>query len=416
MGRQFFKQTVRDIDIERQTVLVRVDYNVPLNNDGTIADDSRIRASLPTLTYLLERQCKLVLMSHLGRPSGRDESLSLAPVAARLAELLNRSVLFIDECIGDKVRQTVRHAPCGSVVLLENLRYHPEEEADDEGFARELAKSSGAACFVEDGFGAAHRAHASTHAITMCLPSFSGLLLEREYMTITRAMESPARPLVAIMGGAKVSGKIDLIRRLVDKADTILIGGAMANTFLRFRGHAMGKSIMEPGQEAILREIYARATQKVGEAAVDDFLVLPRDVAIGHNTTDRAQKRREVSVNKIGKDDMALDIGSQTIEQFSSIIQGAGTVLWNGPVGLSKIRSFSYGSARVALAIASHKGAVSIVGGGDTADFALEWDGQGGASFTHVSTGGGASMELMAGKKLPGIESLLDAYGYKVVH
>lgn len=416
MGKQFFKQTIRDIDVERQTVLVRVDYNVPLDKDGVITDDSRIRASLPTLNYLLERQCKLVVMSHLGRPEGRDERFSLAPVAARLAELLGRSVLFIDECVGDKVRQTVRHAPCGSVVLLENLRFHPEEEADDAAFARELAKSSEAACFVEDGFGAAHRAHASTHAITLWLPSFAGFLLEKEYMTITSAMEAPARPLVAIMGGAKVSGKIGLIRRLIDKADTVLIGGAMANTFLQYRGHAMGKSILEPGQEEILREIYERAAKKVGADAVDDFLVLPRDVAIGKNTTDTAPQRREVAVDRIGADDMALDIGSQTIEKFSTVIHGAATVIWNGPVGMSTIRAFSYGSARVALAIASRKGLVSIVGGGDTADFALKWDGHNGASFTHVSTGGGASMELMSGKKLSGIESLLDAYGHKMIH
>lgn len=416
MGKQFFKQTIRDIDVERQTVLVRVDYNVPLHTDGTIADDSRIRASLPTLNYLLEHQCKVVLMSHLGRPEGRDPRLSLAPVAGRLAELIGRSVLFIDECIGDKVRQTVRHAPCGSVVLLENLRFHPEEEADDPAFAEELAKSSGAACFVDDGFGAAHRAHASTHGITLWLPSFAGLLIEKEYMTITSAMEEPARPLVAIMGGAKVSGKIELIRRLIDRVDTILIGGAMANTFLSARGYDMGSSVVELGQEKIVREIYKLAARKVGKNAVDDFLVLPRDVAIGKSVTDNSPQRREVAIDKLTDDDMALDIGSKTIEQFSAIIQRAGTVIWNGPLGLSTIRTFSYGSARVAMAIATTEGLASIVGGGDTAEFVLKWDGGGGASFTHVSTGGGASMELMSGKKLPGIESLLDAYGQKVVH
>ena len=205
----FSKQTVRDIDVDRQVVLVRVDYNVPLKKDGSIDDDLRIRASLPTIKYLIERQCKLVLMSHLGRPEGRDQSQSLAPVAARLSELLGQSVKFIDDCIGDKVYQTVKHAPCGSVILLENLRYYPQEEADDMEFAKNIAKSTGANLFVQDGFGAAHRAHASTHAITQFLPSFAGLLLEKEVTMINRSMELPARPFVAIIGGAKISDKID---------------------------------------------------------------------------------------------------------------------------------------------------------------------------------------------------------------
>lgn len=416
MGRQFFKQTVRDVDVERQTVLVRVDYNIPMNKDGTIADDLRIRASLPTLRYLLENQCRLVLISHMGRPEGRDQSLSLAPVAARLAELIGQSVKFIDDCVGDKVRQTVKHSPCGGIVLLENLRFYKEEEADDMAFAKSLVKSTGASFFVQDGFGAAHRAHASTHAITLCLPSFAGLLIEKEYSLITRAMESPARPLVAIVGGAKISDKIELIRRSIDRADRILIGGAMANTFLKFKGYDMGKSVVEGEQEEVLRDIYAAAAEKVGPEKVDDFLVLPKDVAVGKNTSDETQQRRELAVEKLAPDDMALDIGSQAIARFSAIIKDAGTVVWNGPVGFSTIKTFSYGSARTALAIAANESAVSIVGGGDTADFVLKWDGHDGASFTHVSTGGGASMELMSGKKLPGVESLLDAYGPGVLH
>ena len=252
----FSKQTVRDIDVDRQVVLVRVDYNVPLKKDGSIDDDLRIRASLPTIKYLIERQCKLVLMSHLGRPEGRDQSQSLAPVAARLSELLGQSVKFIDDCVGDKVYQTVKHAPCGSVILLENLRYYPQEEADDMEFAKNIAKSTGANLFVQDGFGAAHRAHASTHAITQFLPSFAGLLLEKEVTMINRSMELPARPFVAIIGGAKISDKIDLIKRFIDKADKILIGGAMANTFLKFKRYDMGKSLVESDQDEILREIY----------------------------------------------------------------------------------------------------------------------------------------------------------------
>ena len=413
MGKRFFKQTVRDVDVERQTVLVRVDYNVPLHADGTISDDFRIRASLPTIQYLLEHQCKLVLMSHMGRPNGRDEKLSLGPVAARLAELLGRSVMFIDDCVGDKVRQTVRHAPCGSVILLENLRFYQEEEADDASFAKALVKSSGAAFFVQDAFGAAHRAHASTHAITLCLPSFAGLLIEKEYTTIVDAMAQPAHPLVAVVGGAKVSDKIELIERLIGIADKILIGGAMANTFLKYRGHEVGRSVYEEGQEEEITKIYQKAETKVGAERVADLLVLPLDVAVGDK---QSSERREVPIDAIGQDDMALDIGSQTIDYFSGYLAKAGTVIWNGPVGYTDNEIYSYGSARLALAIASNKDGASVVGGGDTADFVLKWDGDGGANFTHVSTGGGASMELMSGKKLPGVESLLDAYGPGVIH
>ena len=412
----FSKQTVRDIDVDRQVVLVRVDYNVPLKKDGSIDDDLRIRASLPTIKYLIERQCKLVLMSHLGRPEGRDQSQSLAPVAARLSELLGQSVKFIDDCVGDKVYQTVKHAPCGSVILLENLRYYPQEEADDMEFAKNIAKSTGANLFVQDGFGAAHRAHASTHAITQFLPSFAGLLLEKEVTMINRSMELPARPFVAIIGGAKISDKIDLIKRFIDKADKILIGGAMANTFLKFKRYDMGKSLVESDQDEILREIYDLAAAKIGPENVDDFLVLPKDLAVSTSIDDPDQIRREVSVDKIANDEMALDIGTQAIDQFCDIISTAKTIVWNGPMGIAEKEVFSIGSARIALAIAANNEDVSIVGGGDTADFVLKWSGGDESSFTHISTGGGASMELMSGKKLPGVESLLDAYGHRVVH
>lgn len=417
MGKRFFKQTVRDIDLERQTVLVRVDYNVPLDQDGAISDDLRIRASLPTLEYLLDSQCKLVIVSHLGRPEGRDASLSLAPVAARLSELLGRSVMFVDDCVGDKVRQVVRRAPCGSVILLENLRYYAEEEANDMDFAKSLAKTSGAAFFVQDAFGAAHRAHASTKAITMVLPSFSGLLLEKEYRTITDAMQDPARPLTAVVGGAKISDKIELIKRFIDVADTILVGGAMANNFLQFKGYSVGRSKVEDGQDDMMREIYDLAAQKVGAENVDNFIVLPSDVAVGNSFEPiEGEKRREVLVGEIGDEEVALDIGSQTIEKFCKILESSMTVVWNGTLGKAETEIYSYGSARTALAIASKPAITSIVGGGDTADFVLKWDGHGGTSFSHVSTGGGASMELMSGKKLPGIESLLDASGLGVLN
>lgn len=415
MGKRFYKQTVRDIDVERQVALVRVDYNVPLNSDGSIADDFRISASLPTLEYLLERQCKLVLISHLGRPEGRDEKYSLAPVAARLSELLGRSVKFIDDCVGDKVRQMVRLTPCGSIVLLENLRFYDEETKDSEEFAKEIVKSTGANMFIQDGFGAVHRSHTSTSAITLKLPSFAGLLLEKEVTMIGRAIEEPARPLVAIIGGAKISDKIDLIRRMIEKSDKILIGGAMANTFLAFKGYDLGRSVVEEGLEDIMREIYSLAAEKVGPENVDDFLVLPRDLAVGTGVEDKKQPRRETDVENTGSEEMALDIGSRTIDHFSREISSAKTIVWNGPMGFFEIESFSYGTARLAMAITMNKQAISIAGGGDTADFVLHWGGGENPGLTHISTGGGASMELMSGKKLPGVENLLDAHGIGVL-
>ena len=403
----FFKKTIRDVPIAGKTVLMRADYNVPLHKDGTISDDLRIRASLPTLTYLLERGCKLIIMSHLGRPDGKpDQQYTLKPVAKRLSELLRREVRFSDDCIGDRAYQTAKTAPKDVVVLLENLRFHSEEEANDEVFARELAKVSGAAYFVQDGFGVVHRAHASTDAITHYLPSVAGLLLEKEYTMLTESLEHPARPLVAIMGGAKVSDKIAVIERFVDKADHVLIGGAMANTFLAYNGFSVGKSMFESNQDEVLTRIYQAATEKAGNSD-DTSIHIPIDVAVAKQIDPR-EDRRIVPVDAIAQDDIALDIGDETIDKYVSIIESAGTVIWNGPVGYSELDNFAHGSARIALTLATHSSILSIVGGGDTADFVLKWDGNGGSSFSHVSTGGGAGLELMAGEKLPGVEALLD--------
>lgn len=412
MGRKFPKQTIRDVDLRSKTILLRSDYNVPLTKRGQISDDLRIRASLPTLRYLLEQNCKVVIISHLGRPKGRDLKLSLKVVADHLSKLLGRPVKLLGDCVGESVRQTVRCAPLGSVIMLENLRFYDEEEADDLVFAKSIQRAVRADYFVQDGFAVAHRAHASTHAISLCVPGLAGLLLEKEYITITKAMSSPKRPLVAIIGGAKVSDKISLIKRLIKKADRILIGGAMSNTFLHCRGVNIGKSVFEPGMEKIVSEIYDLAAAKVGPENVDKFLVLPVDVAVAKEISKDCC-RREVSIDHIKDDDVALDIGSQTIETFTKILADAKTVIWNGPLGYAEIDNFAIGSARAALAIAQNNESTSIVGGGDTADFILKWDGHDGASFTHVSTGGGASMALMAGKKLPGIESLLDSYGMR---
>lgn len=410
MGTRFFKETIRDVDLRGRTVLVRVDYNVPLTSEGEISDDLRIRASLPTIKYLIDQRCKIVLISHLGRPHGKQKKYSLDPVAAHLANLLGQSVRFIDDCVGDKVHQMIRHARRGSVTLLENLRFYDEEEADDLTFARSIVKATGAEYLVQDGFGVVHRSHASTHAITLCIPAVAGFLLEKEYMTITKVMASPHHPLVAIMGGAKVSDKIELINRLLEKANTVLIGGAMANTFLNYKGYDVGDSLVESDQSKILDTIYKKAKSKVGSDKVDDFLQLPVDAAVAREPRKNSI-RREASVDNIDKDDKILDIGTQTIERFSKVISGAKTVIWNGPMGYTESDSFAIGSARIAMAIAQNQKVTSVVGGGDTADFVLKWDGHDGASFTHISTGGGASMELMAGRKLPGVESLLDAYG-----
>lgn len=406
MGKvKFFKKTVRDVPLDGQVVLVRADYNVPIQ-DGIIGDDFRIRANIPTLLHLLERGCTVVIIAHLGRPEGRDPSLSLEPIGQRLAELLAKPVLFVDNCMGDKVRQVIKRAPKGSVILLENLRYYQEEEANDRDFAQAIVADTGARYFIQDGFGEVHRDHASTHAITQCIPSVAGLLLEKEYTTITEAMRNPKRPLVAVMGGAKVSDKIKVVDEFVKVADTIIIGGAMANTILSYRGVDLGASKVEEGQAETVARIYADAEAKAG-SKLNDFLVLPEDVAVAKSVEN--VPRHTVSIDHIAVDDMALDIGDRTADHIDGIINGAQTVIWNGPLGMTEFESFRVGSARLATKLASRSDITSIVGGGDTADFVLDWDEKKGGSFSHVSTGGGASLELMAGEKLPGVESLLDA-------
>jgi len=403
----FFKLTIRDVPLDNQVVLVRADYNVPLDKEGKISDDLRIKASLPTLKYLHAHGCKVVIMSHLGRPNGRDPKYSLEQIAVRLAELLDHHVEFVDDTIGDKVTQAIKKSSAHSITLLENLRYYKEEEADDHDFAKNIAKSTGARYFVQDGFGVVHRAHASTHAITLCIPSVAGLLLEREYETITSAMLHPERPLVAVMGGAKVSDKIAVIERFVHVADKIIIGGAMANTFLAYKGFDMGRSKLESDQKETLDRIYKAAHEKVGDD-VDDFIILPEDIAVAKEISPDVT-RKNVALGNVAANETALDIGDRSIERVVEVVSSAKTVIWNGTLGYAELPEFAHGSARLALALATQPHTTSIIGGGDTADFVLKWDSNDGASFTHVSTGGGASLELMAGDKLPGIESLLDA-------
>jgi 3-phosphoglycerate kinase len=405
---KFPKKSFRDVPLDGRTVLVRVDYNVPLDDDGRITDDFRIRASLPTIRQLIKRQAKIVLIAHLGRPDGKPNAKeSLEPVAHRLMELLHRPIKFVDDCIGDKVVQASKYLHRGDILLLENLRFHAEEEENDREFARALAKNSGAEYFVQDGFGVVHRAHASTEAITHFLPSVAGLLVEKEYRMITAAMDDPKRPLTAILGGAKISDKIAVIEKFVVLADHIIIGGAMANTFLKFRGFPIGASKTEDGLDEVVGRIYEAASQKTED--VDSFIQLPADVAVAKQISE-ATERRVIDVTNVAADDIILDIGTETIERACSAVARSKTVIWNGTMGMAELPNFAHGSARIALAMAEKKDEImSVVGGGDTADFVMHWDGHDGANFDHVSTGGGASIELMAGEKLPGIESLMDA-------
>ena len=404
----FYKQTIKTVPIDGATVLLRADYNVPLEEDGTIADDFRIRASLPTIQYLLENRCKVVIMSHLGRPEGNDPKLSLEPIGLRLSELLGKPVYFVGETVGDRVQMAVKRAPANSVIMLENLRFDPREEANDTEFAEQIAQSSGARYFVQDGFGVVHRAHASTEAITHYLPSVAGLLLEREVTMLKGVMEAPKRPLVAVMGGAKVSDKIALVQRFIEVADTVIIGGAMANTFLAYKGFSMGQSKVESDQKETLDAIYEAAAKKVGADAVDGFLILPTDLAVANEIGAEAP-RRVVPVDRLQADDIALDVGDASIEVIEGEIDTAETVIWNGTLGYAELPNFAVGSAKLAEVLAMQPATASIIGGGDTADFVQHWDPREGASFSHVSTGGGASLELMAGEKLPGVESLLDS-------
>ncbi|HSE60726.1 MAG TPA: phosphoglycerate kinase [Candidatus Saccharimonadales bacterium] len=404
----FHKKTVRNVPLEHQTVLLRADYNVPLKPNGTIADDFRILHSIPTVEFLLKAGCKVVVCSHLGRPEGkRDPSATLKPVAKRLSKLLGKPVTFVDDCVGDKVKVAVKKMKAGDVVLLENLRYYKEEEKNDPHFAKRLAEDSGARYFIQDGFGVVHRAHASTDAITHFLPSVSGLLLEKEVTTILGVMSKPKRPLVAVLGGAKVSDKIKVIDNFIGIADQLIIGGAMANTFLKYRGYDVGKSKVEDGEEKTLDHIYELASKKVGAAKVDDFLLLPTDVAVAPEIGPK-QRRKVVSIDAVGVDEYILDLGTDSIKTMLQHMRGAKTVVWNGTLGMAEYVVFAYGSAKLALALAEHESVFSLIGGGDTADFVVHWDPKKGKSFGHVSTGGGASLDLMAGEVLPGVAALMD--------
>jgi phosphoglycerate kinase len=387
------KKTVKDISVKDKRVLLRVDFNVPLA-DGEVADDTRIRAALPTIQYLLDQEAAVILMSHLGRPKGKvSEELRMDPVARRLSELLGQEVIKVDDCIGPEVERAAAALEPGQVLLLENLRFHPEEENNDQTFAQRLA--SLADLYVNDAFGTAHRAHASTSGVPRYLPAVAGLLMERELDFLDKALARPERPFVAILGGAKVSDKIGLIRNLLSKVDLLLIGGAMANTFLKAQGYEVGQSLVEDESLPMARELLQQAAGK---------LVLPVDVVVGDDFAAEA-KAKTVDIETVPPSWRILDVGPGTLNLFKEKLASAKTVVWNGPLGVFEFPKFAIGTITLARALAETQ-ATTIVGGGDSIA-ALRQAGLEG-KMSHVSTGGGASLELLEGKTLPGVAALED--------
>jgi phosphoglycerate kinase len=397
------KKTLRDLEPAGKRVLVRVDFNVPIQ-DGQVADDTRLVATMPTLRYLLEKRARLVLMSHLGRPQGGpDPRYSLKPVAARLERLLRMPVIFAGDCVGAEAEGAARALADGQVLLLENLRFHPEEEANDAGFARQLAGLGEA--YVNDAFGTAHRAHASTEGVPRLLhPAVAGFLMEKELSYLGRALDQPARPFVAILGGAKISGKIDVIQALLPKLDRLLIGGAMMFTFLMAQGHQVGRSLVEDDRLGVAKEVLERA------AARGVRLELPGDV-VASTAPDGTQPSRVCPATEIRPDEMGVDIGPNTVKSFEDSLRDAKTVLWNGPMGVFEVPAFARGTLEVArlLAAATARGAVTVVGGGDSAAAVQQAELAG--HLTHLSTGGGASLEFLEGRELPGVAALDDRSG-----
>jgi phosphoglycerate kinase len=391
------KKTIADIDVRGKRILLRVDFNVPLDpNSGDVVDDTRIRAALPTIEYLREREARLILCSHLGRPKGVDDSLRMAPVARRLSALLRSPVKTTDDCVGPQVEAAAQALGPGEVLLLENLRFHPEEEANDPDFARALASLAG--LYVNDAFGTAHRAHASTAGVAAYLPAVAGFLMEKELTFLGKALASPDKPFAAVIGGAKVSTKMGVLKNLLEKVDRLIIGGGMASTFLKGEGLEVGQSLVEEEYVETARQIMQRASQR-GLA-----LLLPSDVIIGDRFAADA-RRRQVSVKEIPVDWQIMDIGEKTTEAFIQAVRDCRTVLWNGPMGVIEFEHFSQGSHRLAEAIAGLK-ATTIVGGGETVAVVERLGLEG--KFSHVSTGGGAALEFLEGRELPGVAVLAD--------
>lgn len=391
------KKTVRDLDVAGKKVLVRVDFNVPLNDKGEITDDTRITASLPTIQYLLEQKAAVILMAHLGRPKGQVKpELSLAPVAKHLGKLLGKKILFAPDCVGEAAQAAASKLKPGHILLLENLRFHKEEEKNDMDFAEKLA--SLADLYVNDGFGVSHRAHASVEGVTHFLPAAAGFLLEKEIQYVGQAITNPLHPFVAIIGGAKVSDKIGVISNLLDKVDTLLIGGGMANTFLAAQGYKMGKSLVEEDKLDLAKELLAKAKKnKVN-------MLLPTDLVMAAAFAPDAEHVTE-KVKNLNQAYMALDIGAETSKAYAEALADAKMIVWNGPMGVFEMDAFCKGTEAVAKAVAKSR-ATSIVGGGDSVA-AIEKLGLA-KRITHISTGGGASLEYLEGKVLPGVAALDD--------
>ena len=391
------KKTIRDLSFKGKRVFVRVDYNVPMDKAGKITDDTRISATLPTLRYLLEQGASLILGAHFGRPkNGPAPEFSLAPVATHLSSLLGKEVKFAADCVGPVAEAAAQALQPGEVLMLENLRFHSEEEKNDPLFAKGLAALADIA--VNDAFGVSHRAHASVEGITKFLPAVAGFLMEKELDFLGRAVTNPERPYVAIIGGAKVSDKIGVIANLLTKVDALLIGGGMANTFIAAQGFSVGKSLVEPDKIPLAKDLIAQAKTSGVK------LLLPSDVVVAEKFAADAANR-VVAVDAIGPEEMALDIGPASSAAFAEALANAKTIVWNGPMGVFEMDAFAKGTEFVAQAVA-HSQAVSIVGGGDSVA-ALEKVGLA-DQITHISTGGGASLEFLEGKVLPGVAALAD--------
>ncbi len=387
------KKTVRDVSVSGKRVIVRVDFNVPLAA-GQVADDTRIRAALPTIQYLLDGGVGVILMSHLGRPKGQvKEELRMSPVGARLAELLGCSVKVMRDCVGPEVRAAAESLVAGEVMLLENLRFHPQEEKNDAAFAQELAAL--ADLYVNDAFGTAHRAHASTTGVADYLPAVSGLLMEKEIVFLSKVLESPEHPFVAILGGVKILDKIGVIENLLDKVERLLIGGGMANTFFKAQGLEVGDSLVEDEALDTARNLLARAS---------DRLLLPVDVVVAEEFANEAASRT-VDVAHVPAGWRILDIGVETVAQFGKVLSGAKTVVWNGPLGVFEFSNFAAGTVALAHTLAGLE-ATTVIGGGNLAA-AVQQAGLA-DKMTHISTGGGASLEMLEGQVLPGLAVLAD--------
>lgn len=397
------KKSIKDINLKNKKVLVRVDYNVPINDKGEVEDDTRIRESLPTIKYLLDQNCAIILTSHLGRPKGKpDPKYSLKPVAKRLEQLLGKPVIMADGITDEKTKQLAKDLKNGEILMLENIRFDPREEKDDVEFAKELVSLVGSdGVFVQDAFGSVHRAHTSTHAVAKLLPSVCGFLLEKEITYFDKILKSPDKPFIAVLGGAKVSDKIGVIENLLTKVDAIIVGGAMAYTFLLARGISIGNSLVEKDKVDLAEKLLKKAEQN------NVNLLLPIDHIVA-TKVDKDAEYKYIDTADIPEGWIGVDIGKNTVSRVANVILSAKTIVWNGPMGVFEIDNFAEGTRRIAelIAQATLKGAITVVGGGDSVSAVKKFNLEG--KFSHISTGGGASLELLEGKTLPGIEVLQD--------